>query len=751
MSRRSPRRAALHIAGLLTSWTLCIDAGAQVNPYHAGITEYWGTYTCLGCHEAEAHGVFSSVHYQWRGPTPNVPDIPGSAGKAYLGFNTYCGTPATSRRSSCWSCHVGSGQVPSPVAGLSELEQIDCLLCHQDQYKRKTGPYTQGLEVTDYQGVTRTVVVPFEDAFGNYEYVSDTAAMSISLLEAARTVHKPTRFGCLKCHAYAGGGDGTKRGDLSSVNAAPPAVSDVHMSPQRGNLSCQACHVFTDHHVRGRGLDLTPNDRPEPLTCTQCHPSPAHADVRLAKHLSRIACQTCHIASYARDVATETVRDWRSPVWTPSMFGGQGGYKALETRAANVVPTYGWYDGTTTLYGLGQAAVTNTSGEYEVAAPHGSVASSGAQIFPMKEHRSVSARHTSSGWLVPHSTSTYFLTGSWLLAVQEGMAQAGMTGAWATVNVHNYQTINHGVQPKASALTCGKCHAYYAGGQPTVLNLQGKLGYGLKSPKTTLCASCHEYENSNFSSVHSRHVDRYGYDCVYCHNFTRPERNLKIPSSMTDTDKDLVVNTYDNCVSVANKDQADTDRDGVGNACDNCRNEQNPTQADADRDGVGDACDNCPAVTNASQADVDADGVGDACDACVDTDGDGFGDPGVVTNTCPWDNCPTVSNADQQDSDGDGVGDWCDWCPGTAQGTGVDTSGCPLPFGDTDLDGDVDQEDFGRVQLCLTGPSVGVTQPSCIAADLTGDGHVDAADLDILEKCRLGADILVTADCRNLP
>ncbi len=86
-----------------------------------------------------------------------------------------------------------------------------------------------------------------------------------------------------------------------------------------------------------------------------------------------------------------------------------------------------------------------------------------------------------------------------------------------------------------------------------------------------------------------------------------------------DTDKDKVIDTNDNCPTVANTDQKDSDNmecpagqggfeadgvtakvcaDGIGNACDNCLSIYNKDQKDTDNDKMGDACDLAPCGLN---------------------------------------------------------------------------------------------------------------------------------------------------------
>ena len=64
----------------------------------------------------------------------------------------------------------------------------------------------------------------------------------------------------------------------------------------------------------------------------------------------------------------------------------------------------------------------------------------------------------------------------------------------------------------------------------------------------------------------------------------------------------------------------------------------------------------------------------------------------------------------------------------------------------SDSDGDVDQEDFGYFQACLSGPSTpyGV---GCEDVDLDSDGNVDQNDLVIFQGCMSGANVPANPDC----
>ena len=58
---------------------------------------------------------------------------------------------------------------------------------------------------------------------------------------------------------------------------------------------------------------------------------------------------------------------------------------------------------------------------------------------------------------------------------------------------------------------------------------------------------------------------------------------------------------------------------------------------------------------------------------------------------------------------------------------------------DRDSDGDVDQDDFARWQLCYTGPdSQDPPAEGCQVLDRDEDDDVDATDLSAFENCATG-------------
>jgi len=57
---------------------------------------------------------------------------------------------------------------------------------------------------------------------------------------------------------------------------------------------------------------------------------------------------------------------------------------------------------------------------------------------------------------------------------------------------------------------------------------------------------------------------------------------------------------------------------------------------------------------------------------------------------------------------------------------------------DFDCDNDVDQEDFGRFQRCLSGSGIPQTETDCQTAKLDSDDDVDFEDFDIFIGCMNG-------------
>ncbi|MDP3696069.1 MAG: multiheme c-type cytochrome, partial [Desulfocapsaceae bacterium] len=389
-----------------------------------------------------------------------------------------------------------------------------------------------------------------------------------TMVSLAQNVHKPTRTSCLRCHAKAGGGDWTKRGDMGLSTKNPTVAEDVHMSPAVGgkNMTCTSCHVTTKHKIGGRGIDLRQTEAADPK-CTNCHTAAPHSNAVLNRHAQgQVGCQTCHIRTFGKGGATEMSRDWLKPVWDPAFCAGQGGYVGTEVKVANVKPEYRWFDGTSYVYNVGEIITKNADGTYTMARANGKAFNGKSQIVPIKNHWSVMPLHP-SGKIIPPVIMDMFMTGDFKKAVLAGIKQQGLTGTTYTmVRTNAEMLISHGVDPKSKAPLCTECHATTGKTvDGTKMLPLGKLGYHTWPAKVANCTLCHSAKTSTWEAMHNKHAASNGGSvklaCVSCHT---PE-----PTGLVSA-KSILCKTCHSLESWSNSQELHKEHISKGYQCSKC-------------------------------------------------------------------------------------------------------------------------------------------------------------------------------------
>ncbi|MEG4643751.1 tetrathionate reductase family octaheme c-type cytochrome [Paracoccus sp. APAP_BH8] len=433
------------------------------------------TQACLSCHTEAGNQVMHTLHWTW---DYTHAETGQKLGKSSV-INSFCGNVG-SNEARCTSCHAGYGWTDVRQPPPSDPARVDCLACHD-----RSGQYAK---LDNMAGLP-----PLEPVPAGAKTITGADARPVDLARVAQSVGAPGRDNCGNCHFYGGGGDNVKHGDLSSALIRPDLATDVHMSPQGGNFTCQTCHVTEDHRVAGSRYAVEAKDivdthllgQPrDAATCESCHGNRPHpvtpTGMKLDDHTDRVACQTCHIPSFARGgVATKTLWDWSTAgklkdgkpfaeeAFTQS--DGQHLHTYLSTKgnfewAENVVPFYGWFNGTVE-YTTAET-VFDPSLPVEINRLEGSAGDPDARIWPFKRMAGRQAFDTERNVLLhsqvygPQTDTAFWTNFDWAKALQAAARYMGTdySGKFDFVDTRMYWPITHMVAPAEDALKCGACH-----------------------------------------------------------------------------------------------------------------------------------------------------------------------------------------------------------------------------------------------------------------------------------------------------
>ncbi len=425
---------------------------------------YEGTESCLECHEGDATEVMASGHWNWEGTSTGLDGKETEThGKTDL-INNFC-IAIASNEGRCTQCHVGYGWVDDTF-DFTDMTKVDCLVCHDT-----TGLYAKA---KPNGGLPTTTT---ED-----------------LQLVAQAVGSPRRNNCGFCHYKAGGGDNVKHGDLSTDMNDPLFASDVHMATLGLNFTCQRCHTVMDHKIAGMPVHSQDEGT---VACTDCHSATVHADAGASaqydSHAAKVACQTCHIPTFARVLPTKTLWDWSEAGMDVDPIPVDQYGKPLYDKMKGVFewgkfvePALRWYDGKWARLTVGdddqRAGSLVTLGE-----PTATRMTPGAKIYPFKRMVGTQMRDKGNNtMLVPHLFGTaggptpYWGNWDWDAALVEGAAKAGQTytGNFEWVDTEMFLTVNHEIAPKEDARTCSDCHG--GGIDFTALGYSGDPIGGLK-------------------------------------------------------------------------------------------------------------------------------------------------------------------------------------------------------------------------------------------------------------------------------
>jgi len=401
------------------------------------------TLACISCHNQRHREIMKSNHWNWE----REEYIQGR-GIVYIGkknvMNNFCiGTKGNEE--SCAKCHIGFG-MDSTGKIFIDSTNIDCLVCHDN-----TETYVKAQE----KGGAPVATLDFN--------------------KIAEGVGKPKRTNCGVCHFYGGGGNNVKHGDLEMSLFEPTRDIDVHMGTDGLNMQCTDCHITEKHIISGKLFSFasTCSNR---NSCEQCHTNNPHDDDMLNKHTLKVACESCHIPTYAKVNATKMFWDWsqagklrNGEPYTEEDSMGNHSYMSIKGRfiwKKNVKPDYIWFNGTAAHYLEGDK-ISDITKPLILNKLNGSYSDDESKIVPVKIHAAKQPFDPINRILIQpklfsekKGEGAFWKDFNWLTASEVGMKDVHLpfSGKVAFIRTEMYWPVNHMVAPKEQAVECSECH-----------------------------------------------------------------------------------------------------------------------------------------------------------------------------------------------------------------------------------------------------------------------------------------------------
>jgi hypothetical protein len=211
------------------------------------------------------------------------------------------------------------------------------------------------------------------------------------------------------------------------------------------------------------------------VECESCHSTMPHSDDVLNKHTMKVACQTCHIPTYAKVNATKTYWDWSTAgklkdgkPYEEKDSTGDDVYMSIKGSfkwGKNLKPEYVWFNGTASHYLIGDTF--DPSKPLMINELCGAYDDPDAKIIPVKIMHTKQIYDTQNHYLIqPKTVSTvdgdggYWKEFNWNRAAEEGMKRVDLaySGKYGFTETEMFWPINHMVSPKSKTVECSECH-----------------------------------------------------------------------------------------------------------------------------------------------------------------------------------------------------------------------------------------------------------------------------------------------------